>query len=195
MEPDMAGKKDVTFSKHHKLDILNPGELKQAVASDHRVVLAIADLLNSRRGSEIIKAAMSESNHVLRVAQEIEQQEQAMMDVDKSQPEKAPAPVTAPMILTAGAEHIAARAASRDCLGGERSMARTVKAFNAMFGTHLTEVQGWQFMVVLKMARASAGGHNPDDYEDGAAYFALAGEAADGDNREFEKHFGPDKVG
>ena len=34
------------------------------------------------------------------------------------------------------------------------------------------------FMAILKAARATAGGHNPDDYEDGAAYFALAGEAA-----------------
>lgn len=81
-------------------------------------------------------------------------------------------------ILRAGAQHIEDRAASRDLPEGERSMARAVKAFNAMFGTNLTEVQGWQFMELLKMSRSAAGAHNPDDYEDAAAYAALAGEAA-----------------
>jgi hypothetical protein len=51
-------------------------------------------------------------------------------------------------------------------------------AFNALTGHELSERDGWLFMVMLKAARATAGGHNPDDYEDGAAYFALAGESA-----------------
>lgn len=57
-------------------------------------------------------------------------------------------------------------------------MKRTVNAFNALTGHTLTEQEGWLFMVTLKAARAMAGSHNPDDYEDGAAYFALTGEAA-----------------
>ena len=85
---------------------------------------------------------------------------------------------TAVDILRKGAQHIEDRAASRDQPEGERSMARAVKAFNAMFGKDLTEVQGWQFMEILKMSRSAAGTHNPDDYEDAAAYAALAGEAA-----------------
>jgi hypothetical protein len=189
----MARKNSNALPNQHKLDILSSGELKHAVASDHRVVLAIADLLNSRRGAEIVKAAMADDDNVYQLAKTYHDQRD-VNQVTVGFPSKQPAPTTAPMILTAGAEHIAARAASRDCIGGERSMARTVKAFNAMFGAHLTEVQGWQFMVILKMARASAGGHNPDDYEDGAAYFALVGEAADGENREFEKHFGPSEA-
>ena len=83
-------------------------------------------------------------------------------------------------ILDAARGHIADRAASRDCPGGERSMSRAVAAFNALTGHALTERDGWLFMVALKAARATAGAHNPDDYEDGAAYFALAGEAAEG---------------
>lgn len=59
-------------------------------------------------------------------------------------------------------------------------MKRAVDAFNALTGHKLTEREGWLFMVALKAARATAGAHNPDDYEDGAAYFALAGEAAEG---------------
>lgn len=86
---------------------------------------------------------------------------------------------TAPEILAASRDHIADRAASRDCPGGERSMGRAVAAFNALTGHELTEREGWLFMVALKAARSTAGGHNPDDYEDGAAYFALAGETAE----------------
>lgn len=81
-------------------------------------------------------------------------------------------------ILTAAAADIAQRGALRDQPTGERSMARTVAAFNALHGTALTEVQGWQFMELLKHARATGGKHHPDDHQDRAAYAALAGEAA-----------------
>ena len=88
----------------------------------------------------------------------------------------------APAILQRAAEHIANRGTLRDQPDGERSMARAVAAFNALLGESaaepMTECEGWLFMAVLKMARATAGGHNLDDYEDGAAYFALAGECA-----------------
>lgn len=91
---------------------------------------------------------------------------------------QAAASVNAADILRKGAQHIEDRAASRDMPEGERSMARCVRAFNAMFGKDLTEVQGWQFMQLLKMSRSAVGTHNPDDFEDGSAYCALAGEAA-----------------
>lgn len=78
--------------------------------------------------------------------------------------------------LEKGVQHMKDRAAQRDSTDGERSMAACVNAFNAMFGKDLTETQGWQFMVLLKMAR-SRNKFNPDDYEDGAAYTGLAGEA------------------
>lgn len=70
------------------------------------------------------------------------------------------------------------RAGERDQPEGERSMVRTVNAFNAMHGTSLTEVQGWQFMELLKMARSIGGDFRADDFIDGSAYAALAGEAA-----------------
>lgn len=78
--------------------------------------------------------------------------------------------------LEKGVQHMKDRSAQRDSAEGERSMAACVNAFNAMFGKDLTETQGWQFMVLLKMAR-SRNKFNPDDYEDGAAYTGLAGEA------------------
>ncbi|AUR97299.1 hypothetical protein NVP1238A_50 [Vibrio phage 1.238.A._10N.261.52.F10] len=83
--------------------------------------------------------------------------------------------VTAVSILTAGIGHIGDRASERDT-DAERSMATTVKAFNAMYGTELTETQGWMFMVFLKASRAKGGDFRLDDYEDMASYSALAGE-------------------
>lgn len=85
----------------------------------------------------------------------------------------------APEILRTAADAIAERARLRDCPDGERSMARTVAAFNAITGRDLTEVEGWHFMELLKLARATAGGHHLDDHADRAAYAALAGEAAE----------------
>lgn len=84
--------------------------------------------------------------------------------------------VTADSILQRGADHIKDRASQRDNEGGERSMKRAVDAFNAAEGESLTEAQGWRFMVMLKYARATAGNFNIDDYEDMAAYAALAAE-------------------
>jgi len=86
---------------------------------------------------------------------------------------------TAPEILKRAAQHMEDRAAARDQAGGERSMARTVAAFNALTGHQVSERDGWLFMAVLKAARACTTPTGiPDDYEDGAAYFGLAGEAA-----------------
>ena len=86
--------------------------------------------------------------------------------------------MTSQEILNAAIQAQADRAASRDLPDGERSMRRAVEAFNALEGTTLTEAQGWRFMAVLKMARATAGGFSLDDYVDGSSYMALAGEAA-----------------
>lgn len=81
-------------------------------------------------------------------------------------------------ILRQAAREIEERAAQRDCPDGERSMARTVALFNALTGSSLNELDGWQFMQCLKMARARAGRFVLDDYIDCAAYAALAAEAA-----------------
>lgn len=87
------------------------------------------------------------------------------------------APKSAVEILTEGAHCIGDRASERDT-ESERSMARTVKAFNAMFNKDLTETEGWQFMELLKMSRSVGGKFREDDFVDGAAYAALAGECA-----------------
>lgn len=82
----------------------------------------------------------------------------------------------APDLLREAADVIDQRAVGRD-LPAERAMRRTVGAFNTLTGQTLTETQGWLFMAVLKLARASAGTFQRDDLLDGAAYMALALEA------------------
>ena len=72
-------------------------------------------------------------------------------------------------------ELLAERGKQYDGSGKERSMASTVAAFNAVYGTNLTEQQGWHFMMLLKMVRQRAGGHI-DSAEDLIAYAALAAE-------------------
>ena len=80
-------------------------------------------------------------------------------------------------ILIAAADCIEQRGTQRDQPDGERSMRRAVDAFNAITGCDITERDGWMFMAVLKMARAQGKTTIADDYVDGAAYFALAGES------------------
>lgn len=84
--------------------------------------------------------------------------------------------IDAPSILRTAAQIISARAASRD-LTSERSMHRAVSAFNTLTGQSLSETQGWLFMAVLKLTRATAGKLNNDDLVDAAAYVALMLEA------------------
>lgn len=79
--------------------------------------------------------------------------------------------------LRRAAQLIEDRAAERD-LPHERSMARAVSAFSSLTGHALSETEGWLFMVVLKLSRATAGKLVADDWIDGAAYCALALEAA-----------------
>lgn len=86
--------------------------------------------------------------------------------------------ITAPDILRAGLAHMEDRAATYDQPRGERSMQKTVGAFNALTGAAITEEQGWLFMVCLKAARTQQGAFRADNFEDGAAYFGLMGEAA-----------------
>ena len=83
-------------------------------------------------------------------------------------------------ILVDAQGHLANRAKTYDRPDGERSMDKCVTAFNEITDSNLTVEQGWLFMVLLKAVRTQQGGFRLDSYEDGAAYFALAGEAASG---------------
>ena len=81
-------------------------------------------------------------------------------------------------ILKQAAAEMQDRAATYDKPEGERSMATTVAAFEFVTGVAMTEAQGWLFMAMLKAVRSQQGAFRMDSFVDGAAYFALAGEAA-----------------
>ena len=90
----------------------------------------------------------------------------------ETQPSKAK---DASSLCVRASELLAERGKQYDGGNAERSMASTVAAFNAVYGTNLTEQQGWHFMVILKMVRQRQGGHI-DSAEDLIAYAALAAE-------------------
>ena len=92
--------------------------------------------------------------------------------------EDCPAAITAASILTAALGHMEDRAKTYDSPGGERSMGKTVSAFNVITGHNLTEEAGWLFMEILKQVRSQQGDYRADSYEDLVAYAALRGECA-----------------
>lgn len=87
---------------------------------------------------------------------------------------------TAPEFLHRAASIMEERGKQYDKPDGERSMGRTVQAFNAITGQDLTEEQGWQFMMVLKSVRFFSNTSAPhrDSLEDAIAYSALMAECA-----------------
>lgn len=89
-----------------------------------------------------------------------------------------PTPVTAASMLQAALGHMEDRAKNYDAPGGERSMGKTVSAFNTITGLKLSEEQGWIFMEILKQVRSQQGNYRADNYEDMVAYAALRGECA-----------------
>jgi hypothetical protein len=62
--------------------------------------------------------------------------------------------------------------------GGERSMLQTVELFQVLTGNKISELDGWRFLMCLKLARSTTGKPKRDSYVDLAGYSALAGECA-----------------
>ena len=85
-------------------------------------------------------------------------------------------------ILQGGIDCIVDRSATRDDDTG-KSMIRTVDIFDKLTGNDLSPREGWLFMACVKIARSQQGRFCLDDYIDGAAYIALAGEAGYGEMR------------
>lgn len=85
---------------------------------------------------------------------------------------------TAMDMLQAAARHMTERAAIYDAPDGERSMARSVIAFNAITGHHLSEAEGWLLLQLLKDVRQwQTLLYHADSAEDCVAYAALKAEA------------------
>lgn len=93
-------------------------------------------------------------------------------------------PFKAPEFLHRSAEIMEERGKQYDQPGGERSMGRTVAAFNTITGHKLTEAEGWLLMSILKRVRQYQGAHfHRDSAEDAVAYSALEAEALARDER------------
>lgn len=86
--------------------------------------------------------------------------------------------VSATEFLEFAAGHMRARAATYDQPTGERSMGKTVAAFNAITGHSLKESEGWLLMLLLKQVRLfQRDVFHRDSAEDAVAYAALLAEA------------------
>ena len=84
----------------------------------------------------------------------------------------------APEFLHKAAALMEERGKEYDKPEGERSMGKTVKAFNAITGHSLTEAEGWLLLQVLKDVRQwQRPGYHADSAEDCIAYSALKAEA------------------
>ncbi len=85
---------------------------------------------------------------------------------------------TAPEFLKRAAEIMEERGKQYDSPTGERSMGKTVAAFNAITGHQLTEACGWLLLQTLKDVRQWQNpGYHADSAEDCIAYSALKAEA------------------
>lgn len=86
--------------------------------------------------------------------------------------------VTAPELLETAQGHMMDRAKTYDKPQGERSMGKTVQAFNTITGKDLTEAEGWLLLQILKQVRLfTHPGYHADSAEDNIAYAALMAEA------------------
>ena len=89
-----------------------------------------------------------------------------------------PNPTKAQDLLHRAASLMDERGKQYDQRSGERSMAATVAAFNAIAGCHLTEADGFLLMAILKMVRdQQRETPHRDSIEDLVAYASLYGEA------------------
>jgi len=90
---------------------------------------------------------------------------------------------TAVRLLGRAVELLDARGQQYDSPKGERSMLKTVTAFNTITGNNLTESQGWLFMQILKDVRLfQHNGYHRDSAEDCIGYAALKAEAKQTEN-------------
>lgn len=81
-------------------------------------------------------------------------------------------------ILGQVSDLVAGRGNERDMPDGERTIPRTVAAFNAITGKDMTPVEGWLFMIILKLCRSNQGSFKEDDYLDAIGYSGLMAEEA-----------------
>lgn len=87
-------------------------------------------------------------------------------------------PETAHDYLKQASDLMVQRGKQYDKPSGERSMGKTVAAFNAITGRDLCEAEGWLLMLLLKQVRQwQTPEFHRDSAEDSVAYAALLAES------------------
>lgn len=131
----------------------------------------------------LLIGGMTVSKEEFETHQQSARDEQAMKDAQMAAIKAAGNGATnddrhdATSLMAAGIVKINQRAITHDKGDGERSMAATVEAFNALTGCDLNESEGWVFLMVSKMAIGCQGGpFNPKTYSDLASFAGLTGE-------------------
>lgn len=123
------------------------------------------------------------TEHVLEEAVSLEEPlDLTEPEVEEAAPEPEPEapryPPKAPELLGRAAALMHERGQTYDAPAGERSMGKTVAAFNAITGRDLSEGEGWMFMTLLKAVRGfTRSSYHADSFEDLIAYAALMAEA------------------
>jgi len=85
---------------------------------------------------------------------------------------------TALSFLSHAGEIMKERGKQYDAEDGERSMGKTVAAFNSITGRDLSESEGWLLMLVLKQVRQwQSGPFHEDSAIDSVSYAALLAES------------------
>lgn len=128
---------------------------------------------------------LHENDPLMKYICELHMQREALAEIvnDKHQrllDKEVPQPCNsvAEAVLKDALDALRKRGEQRDQPDGERSMSRAVDIFNSVTRRDaMHELEGWIFMVCLKLARSQQGGFNIDDYIDAAAYCALAAES------------------
>lgn len=93
-------------------------------------------------------------------------------------PAATPDSRTADAFLQNAIDLLRERGKQYDQPSGERSMGKTVAAFNAIAGRDLSEAEGWLLMLLLKQVRQwQTGTYHKDSAEDSVSYSALLAEA------------------
>lgn len=174
---DMEGLTEVDYPK--TLDDVDIGSAWIDSITSEKIIIVKLDK-ESKRPIQVMYENKPETIWMLR----LEDLRDRFLCLKADSISQKPTSLSAPKILQEAISTMADRGKTYDTngQGAERSMQKIVSMFNALTGHNLTTAQGWKFMCCLKLARSEQGQHKDDNYLDGAAYFALAGEAASESN-------------
>lgn len=184
------------FKAKKKLEILNPGkieiklnkhELQSGINRQHWVEALILQLPNTHdgRNSWLLNYGIGEEAVSKRLKKGIKW-DKATESAETVGTPLQPIFNTASHFLQVADDTMKQRGKTYDKQDGgesERSMGKTIKAFNEITGRDLKESEGWLLMLILKQTRQwSKDEYHEDSALDSVAYSALLAEALSNEN-------------